>query len=213
MRSPWQHSAQVPVYITNISTREASNPLGALPGPALTTLLPFAADPASAIRQIQVRVSRPAAARLALEYELVGDLARVRLGQGGPAASADSDRPTDGLWRHTCMEVFVGHATGGPYLEYNLAPAGEWAAYRFSGYRAGMSPLTGIRAPRIELRTQSDRVLLCAEVAIPAELTGNLRLGISAVVEDSQGQLGYWALRHAGGRPDFHHPDSFGFEI
>ena len=213
MRSPWQHSAQVPVYITNILSREASNPLGALPGPALTTLMPYAADPASAIRQIQVRVSRPAPPRLALEYELLGDLAGVRIGEGDRGADANPDRPTDGLWRHTCMEVFVGRATPGSYLEFNLAPTGEWAAYRFSGYRAGMAPLTGIRAPRIELRTQSDRLLLSAEVEIPADLTGDLRLGISAVIEDAQGQLGYWALRHAGDRPDFHHPDSFGFEI
>ncbi len=211
MRSPWQHSAQVPVYIINYQPREASNPLSRLPGPAAATLVPFAADSASAVRQIQVRVSRPAPARLALEYELLGDLVRVRLGTGG--APAVLDRPTDGLWRHTCMEVFVRQATPGPYLEFNLATTGEWAAYRFSGYRAGMSPLTGIRAPRIELRTQSDRLLLSAAVEIPADLTGDLRLGLTAVVEDAQGQLGYWALCHAGERPDFHHPDSFGFEI
>jgi hypothetical protein len=211
MRSPWQHSAQVPVYIINFRTREASNPLSRLTGPATAALLPFAADPASRIRQIHVRVSRLASARLALEYELVGDLAAVRL--GAASGHANSDRPTDGLWRHTCMEVFVGQVIPGPYLEFNLAPTGEWAAYRFSGYRAGMSPLAGIRAPRIELRTQSDRLLLSAEVEIPAALTGDLRLGIAAVVEDGQGQLGYWALRHAGDRPDFHHPESFGFEI
>lgn len=175
--------------------------------------MPFAADSASAIRQIQVRVSRPAPTRLALEYELLGDLGRVRLGVRDPATADPPDRPTEGLWRHTCMEVFVGRATPGGYLEFNLAPTGEWAAYRFSGYRAGMAPLTGIRAPRIELRTQSERLLLSAEVEVPADLTGELRLAISAVVEDTQGQLGYWALRHAGERPDFHHPESFGFEI
>jgi hypothetical protein len=112
------------------------------------------------------------------------------------------------------MEVFVGSTTAGPYLELNLAPDGQWAAYRFSGYRAGMSPLTGIRPPRIEVRTQSDRLLLSAEVQLPAQLaTAGLRLGITAVLEDDQGQLQYWALRHPGPRPDFHHPESFGFEI
>jgi hypothetical protein len=76
-----------------------------------------------------------------------------------------------------------------------------------------MAPLTGIRAPRIELRTQSDRLLLSADVELPMDLSGDLRLAIAAVVEDAQGQLAYWALRHAAERPDFHHPDSFGFEI
>ena len=112
------------------------------------------------------------------------------------------------------MEVFVGSNPPGPYLEFNFAPDGQWAAYRFSGYRAGMAPLIGIRPPRIELRTQSERLLLSAEVELPAPLAAaGLRLGLAAVVENEQGQLDYWALRHAGPRPDFHHPESFGFEI
>jgi hypothetical protein len=176
-------------------------------------LIPFAVDPASAIRHIDVRVTRPEPAQLALEYELVGDLAGVQVGDSGQMASANPDQPTDGLWRHTCMEVFVGRVPPGSYLEFNLAPTGQWAAYRFSGYRSGMAPLTGIRAPRIELRTQSDRLLLSADVELPMDLSGDLRLAIAAVVEDAQGQLAYWALRHAAERPDFHHPDSFGFEI
>jgi hypothetical protein len=209
MRSPWHHSAQVPVYINNIRSREASNPLSALPGPATLALSPFAADPASAIRQLAVRVARPAADGLLLEYELRGDLDRLRIEEPG----GHPDEPTDGLWRHTCMEVFVGPRSPGPYLEFNFAPSGQWAAYRFSGYRAGMAPLTGRRPPRIELRLKSDRLLLCAEVPLPQDLTGSVRLGLAAVVEDTRGELTYWALRHAGDRPDFHHPDGFGFEI
>jgi hypothetical protein len=207
MRSPWHHSAQVPVYITNIRTRQASNPLTNLPGPAAVALRPFAVDPLCASRRLDVRAARPSPARLLLEYELVGQLDQVRLEEHG-------DGPTDGLWRHTCMEVFISPASSGQYLEFNFAPDGRWAAYRFSGYRAGMAPLTGIRPPRIELRTQSDRLLLSADVALPDDLAGaQLRLGLTAVVENTAGKLEYWALRHAGPKPDFHHSDSFGFEI
>ena len=207
MRSPWHDSAQVPVYITNIRTRQANNPLTTLPGPATAALSPFAAEPASALRRLDVRVTRPAAELLQLEYELQGDLARVRL-ENHP------DGPTDGLWRHTCMEVFVASAPAGAYLEFNLAPDGRWAAYRFSGYRAGMAALTGIRPPRIELRTRSERLLVSADVALPVDLaTSGLHLGLTAVVENTDGKLEYWALRHLGPKPDFHHPDSFGFEI
>jgi hypothetical protein len=216
MSSPWHHSAEVPVYIINICTREASNPLSRHPTVALT---PFTADSSCAVRQIEVSVARPAPTRLLLEYELRGDLAGVLIADpsaAGPAAQPNGR--TDGLWRHTCMEVFIksrpAAADSGPYLEFNLAPGGQWAAYRFSGYRAGMAPLTGILPPRIELRTQSERLLLAAEVEIPADLAAaTLRLGLTAVVENAQRQLGYWALRHAGDRPDFHHPDSFEFEI
>jgi hypothetical protein len=214
MSSPWHHSAEVPVYIINIRSREASNPLSWHPIVALT---PFAADPSGAIRQIEVRVARPAPTRLLLEYELLGDLAGVLITAPDiDPVPADPDGRTDGLWRHTCMEVFISTrpAAPGAYLEINLAPGGQWAAYRFSGYRAGMTPLTGIHPPRIELRTQSERLLLAAELEIPADLAAaRLRLGLTAVVENAQRQLGYWALRHAGDRPDFHHPDSFEFEI
>jgi len=209
MRSPWHHSAQVPVYINNISTREASNPLSTLPGPVTVALGPFAADPASAIRHFEVRVARPAPDCLLLEYQLLGDLNRLSIGKPG----GHPDEPTDGLWRHTCMEVFVRPPSPGPYLEFNFAPSGQWAAYRFSGYRAGMAPLTGPRPPRIEQRLTSERLLLSAAVELPGDLTAPVRLALAAVLEDTVGHLSYWALRHAGDRPDFHHPDSFGFEI
>jgi hypothetical protein len=214
MSSPWHHSAEVPVYIINIRTCEASNPLTRLPTVALT---PFTVDPAGAIRQIEVRVARPAPTRLLLEYELRGDLAGVLIAApGADGGGAERNGRCDGLWRHTCMEVFIKSRPEGPgpYLEFNLAPGGQWAAYRFSGYRAGMAPLTGIDPPHIELRTQSERLLLAAQVEIPPDLAAaTLRLGLATVVENAQRQLGYWALRHAGDRPDFHHPDGFQFEI
>jgi hypothetical protein len=174
-------------------------------------LRPFAAAPA-ALRGIRVRVMRPAPGQLVLDYELEGDLTDLRIPDR--VAGGTLTTPTDGLWRHTCMELFVSQAPGGAYLEFNLAPSGQWAAYRFSGYRAQMAPLTGIRPPRLELRTQADQLLLSADVALPAEFgaTG-LRLGLTTVVEDARGTLSYWALSHAGDRPDFHQPDSFGFEI
>ena len=147
-----------------------------------------------------------------LEYELQGALADLRLPDA--VAAHTPDGPTAGLWRHTCMELFVSQSNPGPYLEFNLAPSGQWAAYRFSGYRADMAPLTGIRPPRIELRTQADQLLLSADVALPAQFgAAGLRLGLTAVLEDAHGLLSYWALSHAGDRPDFHRADCFGVEI
>ena len=37
----------------------------------------------------------------------------------------------------------------------------------------------------------------------------SLRLGLSAVVEEYDGMLSYWALRHPPGKPDFHHAAAF----
>lgn len=47
---------------------------------------------------------------------------------------------------------------------------------------------------------------MIVSVQIPAT---SPRLGLSAVIEEKGGALSYWALRHAPGRPDFHHPRAF----
>lgn len=61
--------------------------------------------------------------------------------------SSTSDR-TDGLWRTTCFEMFI-RASGAPgYREFNFAPSGQWAAYRFDGYREGQHDFD-VRAPAI----------------------------------------------------------------
>ena len=40
-----------------------------------------------------------------------------------------------------------------------------------------------------------------------------LRIAAAAVLEDETGTLSYWALRHAPGKPDFHHADGFLLEL
>src|SRR5579862_8609047 len=100
MRSPWHHSVQVPVYIINIRTCEASNPLTSLSGPATVALSPFTVDTATALRAFHVRIARPLPGRLLLDYELEGELQRVRLGADAATGGAGGE-PTDGLWRHT----------------------------------------------------------------------------------------------------------------
>ena len=36
-----------------------------------------------------------------------------------------------------------------------------------------------------------------------------LMLGLSAILEEEDGTISYWALAHGAGRPDFHHPACF----
>jgi hypothetical protein len=40
-----------------------------------------------------------------------------------------------------------------------------------------------------------------------------LALGISAVIEASDGTRSYWALAHPSDKPDFHHPGAFALAI
>lgn len=67
-----------------------------------------------------------------------------------------------------------------------------------------------VLAPEINVHRRHDRlsldVVIWPECLPPGRL---LHLGLSAVVEGVDGTLSYWALRHFGKRPDFHHPDAF----
>ena len=115
---------------------------------------------------------------------------------------------TDGLWQHTCFEVFV--RTGDRYLEYNLSPSDAWATYVFSGYREGMSPAE----QTIDIHGLDggeQYVALEGIIDLPPNATGPI--GLSAVIEATDGSLSYWALAHPSDKPDFHHPDSFVLEL
>jgi hypothetical protein len=156
--------------------------------------------------QLSVDARRPAPGRLVLRYALTGPTGELRLPE--PAAA---DR-RDGLWRHTCFEAFIRDPAGG-YLELNLAPSSEWAAYRFDGYREGMREAAA--APAITAAGDAMQYELLAEV----DLTGlglpdtPWTLGLTAVLEDREGRISYWAFRHPAGKADFHHPDSFALEL
>lgn len=122
---------------------------------------------------------------------------------------------TDELWRHTCLEMFVQVEGEAGYLEFNLAPSGAWAAYRFDGYRNGMRPAEGFEAPTIALAESEGGFTLAALVDVgPGVPSGApLRIGFSAVIEDADGSVAYWALNHPSERPDFHHPDGFSLRV
>lgn len=170
-------------------------------------LAPHAATPCEAVRSIAVELEMRTGGALELVYAVESDPRRVRLPE--PAAP----RRVDGLWRHTCFEAFIrpAGAPEGPYVELNLSPSGEWAAYAFEDYRRGMRPFQTQPAPVITLESEAsgDRWKLRAAVALGPFAGGRARLALAAVIEDADGQLAYWALRHPLDRPDFHHPDAF----
>lgn len=112
------------------------------------------------------------------------------------------------LWQHTCCEAFVATPGSPAYHEFNFSPSGDWAAYAFADYRKGAS--IRVPDPGIVVRTSEQEVQLKASIAIPA---GTLRLGLAVVIEEQGGSLSYWAMRHAPGKPDFHHRDAFALEL
>jgi hypothetical protein len=148
---------------------------------------------------------RPAPRELALRYVVTGALGDVRWPQAAAATRAD------GLWEHTCFEAFVKSAGDESYFEFNFSPSTQWAAYQFDAYRAGERE-SEIGAPRIALQSSGDRYELRATCPSP-QASGLARLGLAAVIEETNGNKSYWALAHAPGKADFHHADSFAVDL
>lgn len=188
----------------------ADGDISAAAGPKRLALTLHPGSACPALEAIEVEVARPASGALVVRYLLTGDIGRLRLPP--PVAPAR----TDGLWRHTCFEVFIGVPGEEAYREFNCAPSTAWAAYAFTGYREVMTPLALPTPPRIETHADPDRLTVHVMLEIvPASLpaAGPWRLGLSAVIEDIDGVVSYWAVAHPPGPPDFHHRDCFALEV
>lgn len=173
--------------------------------------------PSKGVRRVAAGAELAGPDSLRFQYVLEADPQLIRV----PPPVTDAGR-TDKLWAHTCFEAFVGLPDSPGYLELNFSPSGQWAAYRFDSYRQGMAlALEG--APQVAIRRLAAALELQAEVQLGRSLlsTGpgrggsrpRLRIALSTVVEDREGRLSYWAVRHPAGRPDFHHPEGFSLEL
>lgn len=126
--------------------------------------------------------------------------------------AAQPPGPADGLWQHTCFEAFIRRDDGSPgYTEFNLSPSGQWACYRFSAERERVPDTSTGPAPLLQFQPLIDGAQLTARIPLPdadaADDDGTgWCMGLTAVVETTDGQLSYWALHHPADRPDFHHP-------
>jgi hypothetical protein len=163
------------------------------------------------IRGIDATLAWKGANALVVSYRLNADISQLRI-----PAPAGSSR-VDGLWQHTCFEAFVRVKDSPAYFEFNFSPSGEWAAYGFRAYRDGGRLDDAVSAPEISVQKFFNQLKLAATIRLAQFLLVQpgmlLRLGLSAVVEASDGTLSYWALNHPAAKPDFHHPDSFALEL
>jgi len=164
-----------------------------------------------AAAQIDVDIARPPGGRLILSYSVNGNIGDLYL---PPVTSATR---ADDLWQHTCFEAFVRCSASDAYYEFNFAPSTQWAAYQFDGYRRGMCIASNISAPAIEVQTRPGVFTLQASLQL-GQLSSLPRdtgwhLGLSALIEETNGRTSYWALAHPPGKPDFHPPDCFTHEF
>lgn len=139
-----------------------------------------------------------------LRFIIDGEMDKIIMARRAPSVR------TDGLWQTTCCEAFLRAEGQSEYWEYNFSPSTAWASYHFDDYRAGMRDADSV--PNFDRMGGIMQILL--DVEDRADLhAANWQLGLTAVIEETNGTKSYWSLRHPPGKPDFHHPDCFALTL
>ncbi len=170
-------------------------------------LAPHPAFGASPLRSLHASVASAGGGSVTVEFAAHGELSRLRLAPPGAAP-----RRREGLWHHSCFELFARRGAERGYREFNFAPSGDWAAWVFDDYRSGGRELeparVAITARSVDSAHWSLRAQLklgeAAATAGVAAAADTWWLNLAAVIEAEDGALSYWAAHHAGEKPDFH---------
>ena len=117
----------------------------------------------------------------------------------------------NGLWKSTCFELFIGEPLTSEYREFNFSPGGDWAAYHFDGYRAGMRNEELPTPPAIIADWEANGFMLHAQLSL-YDLRDGSQLNFAAVIDERDFQQSLWATDHAK-KPDFHARHCFGREL
>jgi len=162
-------------------------------------------------QRISASIFRQAGTQIILKFEVSGDVDKLHI------PPFDKIRSGDKLWESTCFEMFVRSTSRSAYCECNFAPGGEWAAYRFDDYRAGMQTQKGLEVASMDTKTGPDRFSLSLKIDLtPVSLLSVAEtwwVGLSAILQETGGAKSYWALTHPSEDPDFHHSDCFVVEL
>jgi hypothetical protein len=174
----------------------------------MATLIPHTARAdADEIWTIEACVAVERDSRITLAFTVRGEVERIAI------PPIRSPRFVEGLWQHTCFELFLARDGDDGYFEINLSPSREWAVFSFQGYRSGAASHTAGPPIEIFLERAGETLRLEASLQLPEALreARTFNAGLCAVVEDSEGSHSYWALRHDNEKPDFH--DRRGFTM
>ena len=168
-------------------------------------LQPFNFDSTTLNIEIKTRIHRQSKI-LNIDYHLQGDLSQIVLPEVEPCISRQ-----DNLWQTTCFEFFLAIFNTPEYWEFNLAPTGDWNIYRFAKYRRGMQPETRFEHLPLKVESQENSYYLETAIALDKIVSGDtpLEIAVTIVIEDTQGNISYWAISHPGTEADFHRRDSF----
>lgn len=153
---------------------------------------------------IEASATRTAQGDIDFEFRVTGPVDTLDIPAPGAPAAADN------LWQHTCCEAFVGIPGEDAYREFNFSPSGQWASYRFSGYRQRDTAFAPTRQPTLAFTRHPSELHLNALLPSALLPPGDcFEIALSAVIESADGSKSYWALVHPAAQPDFHLRQNF----
>jgi hypothetical protein len=144
--------------------------------------------------------------RLSLKFELKDPLNLIQSSsqffQKGPRETLRKDE----LWKATCFELFLKVPERTSYYEFNFSTEGFWNVYEFTDYRKPHPPL---RSEAFGLEEWSWRSQVLRVTLVNKTPVTNWSVSMTAVLQNLNQEVQYWALKHADEKPNFHHFDSF----
>ena len=147
---------------------------------------------------------------LAVSFRLYGDISQVII----PEQKDIPTRKYD-LWEQTCFELFLKHHNNNWYLEFNLAPSGDWNCFYLLDYRNNCGEYGSVKEIPIETQQGHDYCLRgkirLNEIPFTRDefFTSKMLVGASSVLLKKDQQKEFLAITHLKDRPDFHDFDSF----
>ncbi|MFT6070341.1 MAG: hypothetical protein ACJAT2_003226 [Bacteriovoracaceae bacterium] len=148
---------------------------------------------------------------LKVAFNLTGDL-------GSVLAPMPVDLPARviGLWESTCFEMFIKNSEKEEYFEFNCSSANNWNIFYFPKKRAALKEFTPISNLASSTVLKDDQLSVSfwidlKKLPIGFWIDGQMKLGLTSVLESKSGGLSYWALEHLDTKPNFHKPESFSF--
>jgi hypothetical protein len=158
--------------------------------------------------------------RFRLEAKSPAEFAEIKI----PVSTNRAQRKKD-LWKETCFECFIPAPQSNAYVEFNGSPSGDWNLFAFQTYRdrAVEFELNAELQPKQSVINRRDGHLESAWsiplaaihrgfLSVGAQSAGFERIGITLVLKVGE-ECTYWALKHDGGKPDFHLASSFIYPI
>ena len=152
--------------------------------------------------------SIPEAHHIVIEWVQLPQCIELRIDApycGSPAAPEAAPGPTDRLWEHEVVEVFVA-GSNDQYTEIELAPSGHHLVLQLAGVR---NPVATKLPLRFDAEVLKDRWRGVARIDIGLLPPTPWRVNATAIYGEGALRTYLSMTPLAGPEPDFHQPDRF----